>query len=159
MNVSEDITVERLERLDSDTLASLVQYGRSALGESALDEWLLPVIAEHGWLYVARMGDEIVGSAEVIRRRAGDELYLEGLYIRPKYQGSGFGGQLLRTVMSELAALQFSRIQATIDPENEAGVSLYTTLGFVAVDELEDYYGPGRDRILLAAKLGDGSDG
>ena len=48
-------------------LAALVEYGRSALGESALDEWMLPVIATCGLLYVGRVGEEIVGSAEIIR--------------------------------------------------------------------------------------------
>ena len=69
------LVVRRLTHLEPALLAALVDYGRSALGESALDEWMLPVIASCGLLYVGRLGDEIVGSAEIIRCLDGDDLY------------------------------------------------------------------------------------
>jgi len=151
---ADTLVLRRLSHLDGDTLSSLVEYGRSALGDSALDEWLLPVVAACGWLYVGVAGDETVGSAEVIRCRGEKDLYLEGFYIRPAFQGQGLGGKLLALVMAELGREGHERITATLDPDNEAAARLYQAAGFKGSSLLRGHYGPGRDRLLVSASLG-----
>ncbi|MEK6536384.1 MAG: GNAT family N-acetyltransferase [Actinomycetota bacterium] len=149
------LVVRRLTHLEPDLLAALVDYGRSALGESALDEWMLPVIASCGLLYVGRLGEEIVGSAEIIRCLDGDDLYLEGLYIRPEFQRQGFGNGLLTAVGELLSPDEFKRLLVTVSPENEAGLRLYEKAGFREIDYLPDRFGPGRHRLLLAKSMQD----
>ena len=149
------LTVVRIARLELSLLASLVEYGRAALGDSALDEWLLPVIAGHGRLYAGMAGDEIAGAAEIIRCFEGNDLYLEGLYVRPEFQGRGYGSQLLTGVMRLLSGEgDFSRVIATVDPANAAGRRIYAKAGFIETAIEQNHYGPGRDRIVLAAWLG-----
>ena len=148
------LTVKRITRLEPSLLASLVEYGRAALGESALDEWLLPVIAGHGRLYVGMAGDEIVGAAEVIRCFDGNDLYLEGLYIRPEFQGRGYGYALLSGVMKLLAAEgNFERVLATVNPANASGRRVYEKAGFIETGSEQNHYGQGRDRVMLAAAI------
>jgi len=147
------LSIERLTSLEPGVLAELVERGRSALGESALDEWLLPVIAGYGYLFVGRIGGGIAGSAEVIRCASDDDLYLEGFYILPAHQGRGLGRMLLSGVMERLAAMGYRRLLATLDPVNAAARQLYAGAGFRELDQLPDHYGPGRDRLLLAAAL------
>lgn len=155
------LVIRRLTRLEPPQLEALVEYGRSALGESALDAWLLPVIAGHGRLYVAEVGGaneggaggEIVGAAEVIRCFEEGDLYLEGIYIRPEFQRQGHGSELLKGVMELLAAEGYSRLLATVDPENGAGLGLYEKAGFTGNGHQLDYYGPGRHRLMLAVHL------
>lgn len=142
-----------LDSLDPVMLARLTRYGREALGESALDEWLLPVIAGCGRLYVAEAGARIVGSAEVLRCMDDGDLYLEGLYVRPEFQGRGYGAALLAHVMSELARDGYDRLLATLAPDNTVASRLYERAGFRELRLLSDHYGPGRDRRLLAAAL------
>jgi len=151
------LEIIHLTELDADMLARLARYGRDALGESALDEWMLPVIARYGLLFVGAAGGEIVGSAEVIRCMGDGDLYLEGLYIRPEHQRMGYGTQLLEGVMKLLAGKDFIRLLVTLAPDNDAGRSLYGNAGFSELEYLPVHYGPERDRLLLAAQLGSGA--
>ena len=152
-SASGELIVRRLTHLEPAMLAALVEFGRSALGESALDEWMLPVIASCGLLYIGKVGEEIVGSAEIIRCIDEEDLYLEGFYIRPVYQRLGFGADLLTRVRKLLAQNGFARLLVTLAPENEAGLALYEKTGFREIDYLPDRYGPGRHRLLLAPAL------
>jgi ribosomal-protein-alanine N-acetyltransferase len=139
--------------VEPETLAQLVDYGRAALGESALDEWMLPVIASCGLLFVGRLGEEIVGAAEILGILDSGDIYLEGFYIRPEMQGRGHGTELMLGVIELLAKEGFSRMLVTLAPENEAGTKLYDRTGFREVDYLPDHYGSGRHRLLLAVEL------
>ncbi|MCL4473104.1 MAG: GNAT family N-acetyltransferase [Actinobacteria bacterium] len=147
------LEVVRLRRLDPSLLDSLVAYGRSALGESALDEWMLPVITEHGRLYVGMLDGEIVGAAEIIRCFDEGGLYLEGFYIRPEYQSQGHGLELLGGVIRILASEGFDRMLATVAPGNKSVRGFYRRAGFIETGREQNHYGPGRDRIMLAAGL------
>ncbi|MHB8792429.1 MAG: GNAT family N-acetyltransferase [Thermoleophilia bacterium] len=148
------MAIRRLTHLEPETLGLLVDYGRAALGESALDEWMLPVIASCGLLYVGRQGEEIVGAAEILGILDDGDIYLEGFYIRPDLQGRGYGTELMLGVIDLVAREGFSRMLVTLAPENEAGMKLYDRTGFREVDYLPDHYGPGRHRLLLAVELG-----
>jgi len=147
------LTIERLTSLDPDTLAELVEGGRAALGDSALDEWLLPVIAAHGFLFTVRVGESLAGSAEVLRSVGDGEIYLEGFYVLPAHQGKGLGGILLAEVINIFSSQGYQRMLATLDPGNGSAKALYARAGFLDVDLLPDHYGTGRDRLLLAVEL------
>ncbi|MFA5809595.1 MAG: GNAT family N-acetyltransferase [Thermoleophilia bacterium] len=148
-----ELVIRRLTHLDTVMLAQLTRYGREALGESALDAWMLPVIATRGLLFVGKSGEEIIGSAEILRCLEEGDLYLEGLYVRPEYQRLGYGTSLLTGVLNVLSRKVFDRILVTLAPENEAGRRLYEKTGFYEIDYLPDHYGPGRSRLLMAAPL------
>lgn len=152
-----ELVICRLTHLDTVMLAQLTRYGREALGESALDTWMLPVIATRGLLFVGRSGEEIIGSAEIVRCLEEGDIYLEGLYIRPEYQRTGYGTSLLTGVLDVLSREAFNRILVTLDPANEAGRRLYEKTGFYEIDYLPDHYGPGRSRLLMAASLATGA--
>lgn len=148
-----ELAVRRLTHLDALTLEALAVYGREALGEAAHDEWMLPVIATCGLLYVGRAGEEMVGAAGIIRCLEGSDLYLDNFFIRPAFRGRGYGRLLLDGVCGQLAGAGFCRLLATLDPENEAGQRLYGGAGFREADYLPDYYGRGRHRLLMALDL------
>lgn len=149
-----ELVVRRLTHLDAGMMAKLKEYGNEALGESALDEWMLPVIATCGLLFVGKVGEEIVGSAEIIRCMEDRDLYMEGFYIRNRYRRQGYGTTLLNDVKALLDREGFERLLVTLAPENEAGLRLYEATGFREIDYLPDHYGTGRHRLLLAVELG-----
>ena len=148
-----DLAIKRLNRLTPDMLAHLDEYGHAALGDSALDKWMLPVIAAHGILYVATALKEIVAAAEIISTMEEGELYLEGLYVRPEFQGRGIGTRFLAGICSLLAGDGHKRLLATVDPGNMTARGLYGRAGFKEIDLLPDHYGPGLDRVLLELDL------
>ena len=151
------LEVSRLERLQPAQLEELESYGRESLGEAALDRWQLPVVAAFGFLFVGSLAGETVASAQVIRCRREGELYMDGLYVRERFRGRGIGGALLRGVLDQLSGPgSFRRLLVTVDPGNAAALSLYRARDFRVVDEMPQFYGPGADRLLLAAVLKDG---
>lgn len=148
-----ELAVRRLTHLDPALLKQLSQYGEEALGESALDEWMLPVIASCGLLFVGKIGEEIVGTAEIIRCLEGRDLYLEGFYIRGEYRRCGYGKALLNSIKNLVAKEGYERLLVTLAPENEAGLHLYQSTGFTEIDYLPDHYGSSRHRLLLQYDL------
>ncbi|MBE0428383.1 MAG: GNAT family N-acetyltransferase [Thermoleophilia bacterium] len=147
------LRIRRLVHLEPDMLAALSDFGREALGDSALDQWMLPVIADCGYLFVGESGTEVFGAAEVILTTVDGELYLEGFYVRPRYQGRGYGTQMLDGVCSQLARDGYRRLLATVDPGNSAGRGLYGKAGFAEIRYLPNRYGFGRHRLELALDL------
>lgn len=148
-----ELAVRRLSHLDVRTLEELAAYGKEALGEGALDEWMLPVVATCGLLYAARSGEETVGAAAIIRCLEGEDLYMDNFYIRPAFRQRGYGRRLLGEVCGLLSGAGFGRLLVTIDPGNEPGQRLYGGAGFKEADYLPDHYGRGRHRLLLALDL------
>lgn len=146
-------SVRRIRRLDSRKLSLIDSYGRESLGEAAIGEWMLPVIASFGLLYVAEAGEEIIGSAQLISCLEEGDLYMDIFYIRPAYRRRGLGLKFLEAVKEGVAAEDFKRILVTFDPDNAAARRLYEKAGFKQVDYLPDYYGSGRHRLLLSVTL------
>ncbi|MHB8168776.1 MAG: GNAT family N-acetyltransferase [Thermoleophilia bacterium] len=151
------LAVSLPERLEPAELEELERYGRESLGEAALDRWQLPVVAAFGFLFVGSLAGETVASAQVIRCRREGDLYMDGLYVRERFRGRGLGGALLQGVLGQLAGQgSFRRLLVTVDPGNAVALALYLPRGFRVVDEMSQFYGPGADRLLLAAALQDG---
>ena len=151
------LAVTRVRSLEPGELAALERYGREALGEAALDRWQLPVVAAFGFLFVARLAGETVGSAQIIRCLEEGDLYMDGFYLREQHRRRGLGAALLTAVLAELAAPDFKRLLVTVAPGNEAALRLYRRRGFATVATLPRFYGAGADRLLLAASLEGGS--
>ncbi len=154
--VASCLRVERLESLDPGMLQELAACGRQAMGDAALGVWQLPVIAAWGFLFMARLEGEIAGSAQAIRCREPGDIYMDIFYIREGYRGRGLGAAFLKQVMEGLAAGGFRRLLVTCDPGNVPAVRLFSAAGFRTDGELDAFYGPGRDRLLLAAPLAEG---
>ncbi len=145
--------IQRVTCLDPGQLARLAGYGRESLGDAAPDEWMLPVIAAFGYLFVARFGGNIIGSAQVLRCRQEGDLYMDAFYIRPDRRRQGMGRAMLEGVKERLASEGFHRLLVTAAPGTRAAMALYGAAGFSEAGVLEDFYGAGRKRLLLAAPL------
>ncbi len=146
--------MRRLFRLEPETLGRLAEHGRESLGEAALDEWLLPVAAAWGFLFVGELDGEPAGSAQGFRCSDKGDFYLDCFYIRPRFRRRSLGTTLLGQVLQLLGHEGGRRLLVTADPENGAAMALYDAAGFQAVEELGDFYGKGRSRLLMAAALG-----
>lgn len=153
------LVIRRISHIEPQLLSALTKHGRSALGESALDHWLLPVVAVFGALYIAESEGEIVGAAEIIRAMADGDLYLEGFYIVPEFQRRGFGSRMMEKLPGLLASEGYKRLLATVDPENLAALRLYEKTGFRQEAYLPDHYGPDRHRLLMSLRLAGGGPG
>jgi ribosomal protein S18 acetylase RimI-like enzyme len=52
-----------------------------------------------------------------------------------------------------LVAHGAASVRLTVDPENLPAMTLYESTGFRVVESVDDYLGPGRDRVILERTL------
>ena len=148
------LTLTRLRRPDPDLLVTLAGYDLEAFGSVGLRTYDLAVMAEAGAVYLARVGDEIVGSCQFLRVL--DEpgyLYVVGFYIRPAWQGRGLGRALLEALVEVCEALGAEGLILTVAPENLKALRLYRSAGFVDEAFVPGFYGVGEDRHVLRLRL------
>lgn len=79
--------------------------------------------------------------------------WLMSLAVRPKYRGAGLGEKLITHILKSLAEAKVSDVLLTVTPNNTKAVDLYQRLGFDTVKLLQDFYGPGEDRLLMKINI------
>ena len=80
---------------------------------------------------------------------------LHRVIVRPDARGQGIGASLVRAGIDWAGAVGARRMLLEVRPDNEAAVALYRRLGFAPVTTRRDYYGPGRDALVMLRKLAD----
>jgi aminoglycoside 6'-N-acetyltransferase I len=92
--------------------------------------------------YIAETETEIVGFMELNIRsyaegsRSPRVPYVEAWYVKPEYQGKGYGSQLMWKAEQWAKAQGFSELASDTDIENHRSIVLHKHLGFVETDRL-----------------------
>jgi GNAT superfamily N-acetyltransferase len=88
-----------------------------------------------GRIFVARVGNEVVGMASLLytisTAEGGKAALFEDLIVDPKHRGKGIGSQLIEYVIQQARAEGVLRITLLTDLENDTALGLYRKLGFV----------------------------
>lgn len=83
--------------------------------------------------YIMEENDAIVGYALLAKtfsqEAGGMVIWIEELYIRPAYQGRGYGTGFFRFLEQEMGD-RVSRLRLEYEPDNLRGAALYRRLGF-----------------------------
>lgn len=119
-----------------------------AWGEAAFAR-LLALPGVFGLLAVE--GGEPVGF--VLARRAADEAELLTLAVVPARRRRGIAKRLVEACLAALAASGVGRIFLEVAADNDAAQALYRASGFRPLGRRRDYYGAGRDALVLARPL------
>ena len=104
--------------------------------EAAFAE-LLAMPGSYGWL------DARGGLA--LARHAGGEAELLTLAVVPQARRQGLGRGLVAAVLAEACGPMFLEVAA----DNAAALALYAALRFLPCGRRRDYYGAGRDAVVL----------
>ncbi|MEI7749498.1 MAG: GNAT family N-acetyltransferase [Candidatus Moraniibacteriota bacterium] len=75
-----------------------------------------------------------------------DHAYITGLVIVPEFQRRGLARKAMNMMLDELK--EFRHLALDVHPDNHA-VRLYESLGFVATERKENFYGDGQPRIIM----------
>lgn len=143
--------IRALAPADAPVLAALHAVSfppAEAWGEAAFAR-LLALPGAAGLL--AAEGDQPLGF--VLARRAADEAELLTLAVVPAWRRLGVGRRLLEDCLAALARAGVGRIFLEVAADNTAARGLYSAAGFRPVGRRRDYYGPGRDALVLARPL------
>jgi ribosomal protein S18 acetylase RimI-like enzyme len=136
--------------VDHDLLVILEAYDLEAFGATGLRTYDLAVMTQAGAVYLAQLGDEIVGGCQLLRVL--DEpgfFYVVGFYIRPEWRGRGLGRAFLLGVAAEIRRMRAEGMILTVAPDNAAAIGLYKGAGFVDESFIPDFYGKGQHRHIM----------
>jgi ribosomal protein S18 acetylase RimI-like enzyme len=111
-------------------------------------DWWDSAIRKGSRIAILAFGDKIAGYANYGRNRA-RSLFYDGeiyeLYLRPEYQGLGFGRRLFTSARRDLAQSGMRSLLVWALSDNEPAVEFYRALGGKAVARSSERFG---DRSL-----------
>lgn len=114
-------------------------------GEHAWRLW-----SEHAILIVAEEDDAIVG-ASLAFPTFGGPYCLHKIFVDRARRARGIGRALMEATLAEIDATGVA-VFLTVDPVNEAAISLYESWGFVDRQFVKGYYRPEEDRLVLTRR-------
>lgn len=118
----------------------------------ASGSWTADQIADS--LTVPGRGAWISSAGYAMAHTAGDVTELERIAVDPLERRSGVGRALLDAVCEHAADRGSSGVLMEVESENEPAVALYRTFGGRQVGFRRDYYGRGRDALVLRIEVG-----
>ena len=101
------------------------------------------------WVAEDQRTGKIVGHLCAAIGRGGQVGWVLNTAVLAHYRRQGIGRLLMERGVAELRAATVRRMLVTSEPENVAAIRLYEALGFRPVRTEPDYYGDGRDRLIL----------
>lgn len=108
------------------------------------------------WYLVARQEGDLVGYAGVFL--AGDEADVQTVAVAGRAQGRGIGARLVRALADWARSRGACVLHLEVRADNDPALGLYRRLGFVVVGRRRDYYGRGRDAVLMTLALDPGRE-
>lgn len=138
--------IRRATRDDAGTVLAIEQ---AAFGDGAWSETLveLELVAPGRVVLVAEQDEVPVGyaSAAVVA----DVADLTRVAVTPGSRRSGLGKALLADLTTRVAGLGAERMMLEVADTNEPALALYRAVGFEEIARRRDYYGRGRDAIVM----------
>jgi ribosomal-protein-alanine N-acetyltransferase len=154
------VTLARLRWWD---LPDVIDLERDLFGAEAWTPaqfWSeLARVPESRWYVVARDQGRIVGYAGVFV--VGPEADVQTVAVARAEQGRGVGRVLVTALAAHARERGAGVLHLEVRADNSAARALYEGLGFAQVGRRRDYYGRGRDAVLMSRSLirEEGGDG
>jgi ribosomal-protein-alanine N-acetyltransferase len=114
-------------------------------------------VPESRWYVVARSAGAVVGYAGIFL--AGPEADVQTVAVARERQGRGLGAVLLAALLEQARARGVSLLHLEVRDDNAAALALYERAGFEADGRRRDYYGRGRDAVLMSRRVSGADDG
>lgn len=120
-------------------------YGAARVTEIT-DDWhslvnLAVQLGREGSVFLVAELGQAIHATSLARAKAGGEVMLDRLYVRPAVQGQGIGRRLLEATLERFSA--DSTVQLEVEPRNVAAIRFYARHGFVVVGGTLDCGGAG----------------
>jgi putative acetyltransferase len=82
-----------------------------------------------GRFYTAFLGQQLAGSI-ALRRHDAHSCEMKRLYLRPEFQGQGFGKLMAKRIIEDARSIGYQRILLDTLPSMQAAQGIYQKLGF-----------------------------
>lgn len=115
----------------------------------------MALMGHAGWVYAQFDQERAVAYAVVLPTRVKGRAFVMSVGVATSERGRGRATALMRQIIRDLTGEGVSELVLTVDPANQAAVSLYRDkLQFTLSAELFEHFGRGEDRLLLVRRLG-----
>ncbi|HLC78978.1 MAG TPA: GNAT family N-acetyltransferase [archaeon] len=105
----------------------------------------------NGFILGIKENGKLISNIQVMTKNK--NWFIEGVATLPEKQGRGLANNLINEVLKIAKEKKIRKINATVKPDNAKSRALFEKNGFAEVDFLKDYYGKGKDRILVSTTL------
>ena len=101
--------------------------------------------------YVADLHGEVVGyvGAEIVL----DECNIGNIVTHKDFRGRGFATEILGILLDVLKRNGVAKVFLEVEHDNVPAIALYEKHGFTRYGQRRDYYGPGKDAVLMTKDL------
>ncbi len=82
-----------------------------------------------------------------------EEAYIHFVGVAPEERGTGLGRELYERFFAVVREHGCAVVRCVTSPANEDSVAFHAAMGFAVDRVVEDYDGPGEDRVLLVRPL------
>jgi ribosomal-protein-alanine N-acetyltransferase len=108
-------------------------------------------VPESRWYVAARVSGQVVGYAGVFV--VGSQADVQTVAVDRSMQGRGIGRQLVEALADHAARRGATVLHLEVRADNEPALALYERMGFAVDGRRRDYYGRGRDAVLMSLRL------
>ena len=88
-----------------------------------------------------------------LSQTADDEAYIHFVGVTPEDRGDGLGRALYERFFEAARASGRTSVRCVTSPVNQGSIAFHEAMGFQVERVVEDYDGPGEDRVLLVKQL------
>jgi ribosomal-protein-alanine N-acetyltransferase len=144
-----DLVIRSADLSDIKSIMALEQGSIVHPWESKAIESL--IVDKNKKCYVADLHGEIVGyvGAETVL----DECSIGNIVTHKDYRGRGFATEILGILLDSLKKNGVAKVFLEVEHDNIPAIALYEKQGFERYGQRRDYYGPGKDAVLMTKEL------
>ncbi len=106
---------------------------------SMLENYQAEILDTGGCIFLAKAGDDIVGSAALLQEKPG-EFELAKMAVTEAFQGKGISKLLIEKCIAQARELQAIKIFLVSNSKLNTALSLYEKYGFVHVPVVDNHY-------------------
>ncbi len=139
------VDLENIQRLDVEV------YGDSAYSYVTLRQFM--DIGGELFRVCKDSANNVIAYGVIASSASRDSGWLLSLVISPHHRRKGIGTTLVNQLLHKAIIYSLEKIYVTVAPRNFAAISLYTRLGFAAVNHEHHYFGRNEDRIVMCRLL------
>ena len=137
---------------DLDAILGLEQAGFAPAEQWSGESWVSELAEDGHCVLTHRDADGcLVGVAAF--SSVDDMADLNRVVVVPPARGRGIGGALVRAGLEWAQAVGANRMLLEVSTDNLAALGLYRRLGFDEIHCRKDYYGPGRDALVMVRPI------
>ena len=101
------------------------------------------------FMSVAESENTIIGYCGVFLPAPGIEADILTVAVLPEYRRQGIAREFMRQIEEWSQERGASAMMLEVEQSNESAIELYKSLGYMRISVRMDYYGPGKDAIVM----------